>query len=210
MQCENCGSMQFSEGSSPVLAGRFGPKLDQARAERAIRPGEHGCLAFETLDDFLRIAVPYVREGLANGEQVITVLDMELDLNLSEKLSREERKMIISVPAFEQYGGRFDPDSTVAKYEQMLQMIDRPVRVLGGMDGPTLAKVDPCVLREYEQLGNTRQGDPGPGVTSLCVYDASACGEEIVKVAHETHPIVAGKFGFKENPLFQEPESVLA
>lgn len=208
-QCDLCECMQFRVSKSPVLAG-VAADLGHSGRERAIEPGEHGCLPFRSVDEFLRFALPFIREGLIAGERVVYLVDVELDFELNERLTIEERRAIESAPATEQYGEDFEPERAIRRWVDIVQETAGPVRVLGGPDHGSARSLDPDRWHEYEQAVHSElERSSSDTVSCLCVYDLRACSDRVIETMQRTHPIIAGEFGFAESPQYDASAAAL-
>ncbi len=200
--CESCGSMQFRKVKSPFLAG-IATDLELDTTERAIERGEHASLPYRDEQHFLQVAVPFVLEGIADCGTVICVLDLTLDFKLRERLPVDMRSSVLSIPAAEQYGPQFDPDRTIRRYRSTLANVGGPSWLIGGMDRSSAKHLTPEVLQSFEIEAHELLEDFD--TTALCVYDMNLCEDAILGVMRQTHPIVAGEYGFISNPAYTGP-----
>ena len=194
--------MQFRKVKSPFLAG-VATNLESDTIERAIEPGEHASLPYRDEEHFLQVAVPFVLEGIADCGTVVSVLELALDFKLRERLPVDMRSSVLSIPAAEQYGPKFDPDRTIRRYRSTLANIGGPTWVIGGMDKGSARGLTPEVIRSYERDAHELLEEFD--ATALCVYDIRACDSTIVDAMRRTHPIIAGEYGFIPNLAYDGP-----
>lgn len=143
----------------------------------------HRALLYSSPDEFLQAAVPFLQEGLHNGELVLAVTTKANIDALASALG--------SSSADVEYRDSEDwylaPPRTLLAYERFLKYSDRDrVRILGA---PTWGRLSPAAVREwtrYESIINVEFAlEP---VTLMCAYDARALPGQTVGDAHRTHP----------------------
>ena len=181
----------------------------------------HVCAFFNTPDDEYRTMLPFIREGLANGERAFHVIDPEQQTTHMERLraagvdvdaAQSTRQLEVLTPQ-ETYlrGGHFDKEAMLALIQEALSD--------GSAMGFPLTRLmahAECVLDdsqgandwiEYETRLNfvlPRFRDP-----VICTYDCNKLGAGIAMDILRTHPVVVIGNVLQENPFFVPPAQFL-
>lgn len=179
----------------------------------------HYALIYETDDELFRTAVPFVCEGLEQGERCMYVVDDRADRErfVEKLLERDvdvENALESGALTFhtieEAYLGEstFDPDEMVSFYadilEETLQEYDG-FRVVGGtnwIDDVSIEK-----FMEYEGRVNTIF--EGEDAMALCHYDRRELPPDVIGDAILTHPHLTYNDRVCHNSYFIPPEDFL-
>jgi hypothetical protein len=178
------------------------------------RPG-HICAFFSSRDEEYETLIPYIKEGVDAGEDVLNVLD--------ETRLRDHRARLAAagVPADDGVslassedtylaGGRFDMDRMVEFVREHLENASargRCVRTAGWMDW--LQREAPGSERAIEYEARMNLLVPTFNCTFMCVYELSGLDGATVVDIMATHPYVILKGHIRENPFYIPPEVYL-
>ena len=179
------------------------------------RPG-HICAFFDTRDEEYDVLLPYLKEGVDQGEKVLNVLDAsrheEHRRRLREGGIRAEAGDIDIASSEETYfvNGRFD-------MERMAQFVEETV---------SNARAAGCRVRTAGWMNWLDQGAPGSDraveyearmnllvpkydCTFMCVYDLAQLGGPAVVDIIATHPWVILNGRIRKNEKYIPPEVYL-
>jgi hypothetical protein len=184
--------------------------------EHLPRPG-HVCAFFDSREQEYSVVLPYLREGVLAGEDVLNVLDADrLDDHRSRLAAADIRLddgRVSIASAEETYldDGRFDMERMSAFVEDTVatsRAQGRRVRTAGWM-GWMQAEAPGCDrVMEYESRMNLLV--PKYDCTFLCVYDLAQLGGPTVVGIISTHPWVILNGQIRRNPKYIPPEIYLA
>lgn len=179
------------------------------------RPG-HICAFFDSLKQEYDVLLPYLREGVDEGEDVLNVLQGS---RVGDHVARLERAGMrpdlgeVTVAAAEDtylVGGRFDIERMTSFVENtvaMAKLHGRRVRTAGWMDW--LQEGAPGSERAMEYEARMNYLVPKYDCTFMCVYDiAQLEGLTIVDII-ATHPWVILNGTIRENPKYIPPDVYL-
>ena len=181
----------------------------------------HVCALFSTVDEEYEILLPFLREGLAAGERLVSFvpedrLDHEdrlraggIDVDAARKLHQLE--IITSEEAYVRTNGLFDGVA-------MLQLVPgiltrgrefgfRVTRAVSHLEHVTQQKDDIDTAMEYESRLNYILPKYRDAV--ICVYDLNKVGAEVVMDVLRTHPMAVLGGKLQENPFFIPPDLFL-
>jgi anti-sigma regulatory factor (Ser/Thr protein kinase) len=150
----------------------------------------HEALLYSGVDDFLTRTVPFVLDGVGNGEPTLVVVDRpKIDLlraALGDAAGGVEFADMAEV-------GRNPACIIPAWHEFVARHHDHPAP-LRGIAEPISARRGPDELVEcqlHESLLNRAFAD-GPPWWLLCPYDTSSLGSEVLEEAGRSHPFTSG------------------
>jgi hypothetical protein len=179
------------------------------------RPG-HICAFFDSRDEEYDILLPYFREGVDRGEEVLNVLDAaRIDDHVGRLKGADmhpELGHVAVAPSETTYlvDGRFDMDrmskfveDTVAKAKAN----GRRVRTAGWMSW--LQDGAPGCDRAVEYEARMNLLVPKYDCTFMCVYDLAQLGGPAVVDIISTHPWVILNGEIRRNERYIEPEIYL-
>jgi anti-sigma regulatory factor (Ser/Thr protein kinase) len=147
----------------------------------------HEALLYAGIDEFMSVAVPFLREGAAAGERSMVAVD-ERKISLLEDALGPDAE---SVSFVEIHGLGRNPARIIPAWRDFvaehagrggLRGIGEPVWA-----GRTRAELTECEC--HESLLNVAFDD-GPGWRLMCPYDTAALDPASVAVAERTHPLV--------------------
>jgi hypothetical protein len=180
------------------------------------RPG-HVCAFFDSRDEEYSVLLPYLREGVMAGEDVLNVLD---EARLPDHRSRlagagihADRGHVSLASSEDTYlvGGRFDMERMVTFVEDTVanaKANGRRVRTAGWMGWLQAGAPGTDRAMEYEARMNYLV--PKYDCTFMCVYDLAQLGGPAVVDIIATHPWVILNGRIRENPKYIPPEIYLA
>jgi hypothetical protein len=188
-----------------------GHKLDQA---------SHICAFFDSSREEYDCLVPYFAEGLANGEQVLTIRDAvahrdhvqqleEGGLHVKEALADSSLKVMASEETYLK-DGCFDHERMFAMLEEALKDGERNfgrVRTCGEMSWALRGLAGTDQLMEYEARVNTLL--PEHDCTLMCVYDINKFSGKVLMDALSTHRHVLVNGKVVENQYYVPPREFL-
>ena len=182
----------------------------------------HICAFFDSSEQQDEVLLPFFREGLVNGEKILTVLPREqirlreLRLGASgidvETAKASEQLSLMSAEETYIDGGSFDADHMFGVVEQVLSGTAGTrrfgaVRTWGDMGWALQDVPGSEALMEYEARVNhfVHRFD----CTLVCVYDAAKFNGRVVMDALSTHPYVIVGGILHTNPYYVSPDIYL-
>jgi DcmR-like sensory protein len=181
----------------------------------------HVCSLFHTADEAYATLLPFIREGLEQGERAFHIIDPAQRLSHLDRLAQAGidaagtlKSGQLEVRAWEDAylrGRRFDQDAMLALVEEVLDggkaQCFPLTRLVAQMEWALqdLPGVDD--LLEYEIRLNyllPRYDDP-----LICTYDLARFGGGLLIDILRTHPVVIIGGILQENPFFVPPDEFL-
>jgi DcmR-like sensory protein len=189
---------------------------------RTIPEATHICAFFDSSQQEYDCLVPYFTEGLAQGEQVVTIRDAgkleehcrDLQERIPHDLGDAERtKQFRALASEETYlkEGFFGAERMGLMLEEVLREAEaspfKRVRTCGDMTWALRDMPGTDELMEYESRVNTFTRDHD--CTLMCVYDVNKFSGRAVMDVLATHPMVVMGDRVYENQYYEPPESLL-
>jgi hypothetical protein len=180
------------------------------------RPG-HVCAFFDSREEEYATLLPYLREGLDDGDEVINVLDAARLPDHRRRLTAagiQERKDNISIGSSEEtyfHEGRFEIERMVAFLQNRLiaaKAEGRRVRTAGWMDW--IHREAPGTERAMEYEARVNRLVPSFDCTFMCVYDLARLNGGMVADILATHPWAIINGDIRQNPFFVPPDQYLS
>jgi anti-sigma regulatory factor (Ser/Thr protein kinase) len=167
---------------------------------------EHPAFVYRSLDEFIAYAVPFVRQGVAEGEPVFGVVGQaELEALRSEVgmngARLEDTNTWHPVPATRLRAFHRYVTGSLERGAERVRLIDEPL----WPDRPPGSALE---WARYESVLNDVLA-PFP-VTLVCTYDGSRLRPEVVADARRTHPVVSTNGTTGPSADFEDPSSLLA
>lgn len=184
-----------------------GRELDQ--------PG-HICAFFTSVDDAYDTLMPYLQDGVDEGELVVNVLDADRLPGHRHRLTAAgipvEQDHLVLASSEETYllDGRFDIDRMSDFVRSNLSAAaqqGRRVRTAGWMDW--MHREAPGTERAMEYEARMNRLFPDFDATFMCVYDLTKLTGETVVDIMATHPYVILDGKIRENSFYVPPEMYL-
>jgi anti-sigma regulatory factor (Ser/Thr protein kinase) len=181
--------------------------MSLARSERVSPHAlEHPAFVYRSLDEFVAYAVPFVRQGVADGDPVLGVVGpAELDALRSATgtngVHLEDTNAWHPVPA----------TRLRAIHRYVTESLERGaerVRLIGEPLWPDAPPDSALEWARYESVLNDVLA-PFP-VTLVCTYDGSRLRPEVVAGARRTHPVISTNGTTGPSADFEDPSSLLA
>jgi anti-anti-sigma regulatory factor len=168
----------------------------------AIRPGEHACCRFAQADDRARLAVAFVRAGLARGHKVVYLSGEDEGATLLAGLAAVddrvdqalERAQLEVRPAPDDYlpDGTFDPaqrrDGLREEYARALADGYPGLSVATDMSWALGLSLGSDELVTYEH-GVTMMMKPDARLMFLCIYDHGRFGAGVLAELVDSHGV---------------------
>jgi hypothetical protein len=190
----------------------FGENLDE---------GMHICTFFRTSAEKYRVLMPFIREGMEQGDRAFHIVSPNLRSEHAQRIAEagidaaraevEGQLEIIGWDEAHMRGGSFDPSAMLS----LLPVLLNDGRTRGFPITRFIADMawvlnDPGALDrmlEYECRVNLAL--PKAGDIVICSYDLDKFGAAIVIDALRTHPIVLIGGIVQRNPFYVPPEELL-
>jgi hypothetical protein len=170
----------------------------------------HPALFYRGTAEYLEGTVPFIREGLANGEPVaLAVPGPNLRLILTELGTDAERVRLLDMTRAGRNPGRIIPNVLRAFADAHPSV---RVRIIGEhpWTGRTTREYPACA--QHETLINVALA--GRSVTMLCPYDADKVGPQTLAEAEANHPLLIDSSGKRAStgftPIRRSPGSLPA
>jgi hypothetical protein len=207
-------------GTLPALAD---PCAESPVARRSIRlcgqevdqPG-HICAFFSSRDEEYATLIPYLKEGVDAGEQVVSVLDAARLIDHRARLEAggipmdDGRVALSSSEDTYLAGGYFDMERMIDFVRDHLVEAaaeGRCVRTAGWMDW--MYREAPGTERAMEYEARMNFLVPTFDCTFMCVYELPKLRGEMVVDIMATHPYVVLRGRIRQNPFYVLPEVYL-
>lgn len=190
-------------------------------ASEALRRHRHLCAFFSSQEEQYEFLLPFVREGLDNGERGFHIVDParvhdhRSHLASSgipvDALEREGRLEVRPWEAAYLRDDRFDQEAMLSLIEQVLNdgmaRGTQLTRLVANMEWALLDKPGVKDLVEYETRLNyvlPKYKDP-----VICTYDLSKFSAGVAMDILRTHPVAIVGGLVHENPFFVPPDKLL-
>ncbi len=181
----------------------------------------HICAFFNSIDEQHRVLRSFIRDGFDQGDKAYHYVDPELrddhlrwlteaGINVQEMMASGQ----LEVRPWQDStlrGGRFELDTWLASFEQVLQSGPaagyQQTRFLGHMEWALLDLPGVGDLVEYETRVN--YVIPKYEGSVICTYDLTKFGASVAMDALRTHPLVIIGGLLQQNPFFVPPDELL-
>lgn len=167
-------------------------------------PFLHPALFYRGADEYLAGTVPFLRDGLADGEAVAAAVpEPNLRLLRAELGADGERVHLMDMAHAGRNPGRIIPGVLRAFADANR---DRRVRIIGEPIWPTRSEEEYPACVQHEALIN--QAFTGRHVTILCPYDANGHSPIVLSDAESTHPVLIDRAGQRPSTVYA-PDRIL-
>jgi hypothetical protein len=179
------------------------------------RPG-HICAFFDSRDEEYATLLPFLKDGLESGEQIVNVLDAvrmpEHRARLQAAGISPDDQDVALATSEETYlaGGSFDMDRMVKFVRDHLETAyakGKRIRTAGWMDWIHREGVNATRALEYEARMNLLV--PDFDCTFTCIYDLAKLDGSMIVDIMATHPYVILRGRIRENSFYVPPEIYL-
>lgn len=192
------------------------------RSVDELMKGDHLCCFYESDEEFKKIMIPFIKQGLMQGEKVIYIVDantketivnylLEDKVDANQYLSKGQLQ-ILPVDQAYMKDGIFDPDKMIELLESETQKAVQEgfsaLRVTGEMTWALRGLPGSERLIEYESKLN--KFFPGSRALAICQYDMRMFKPDILMDALATHPLAIIKGELLDNPNFIPPSEFLS
>jgi hypothetical protein len=181
----------------------------------------HICAFFNSTDEEHRVLHSFIKDGFGRGDKAFHLVNPELREDHLKRLAEagiNVREAVdtgqLEVRSWQEAplrGGRFDQESWLASFEQVLQSGPKAgyaqTRFLAHMEWALVDLPGVEDLIEFETRVNYVV--PKYDDIVICAYDLSKFGASVVMDAMRTHPVVIVGGLLQENPFFVPPDQFL-
>ncbi|HEX4338291.1 MAG TPA: MEDS domain-containing protein [Polyangiaceae bacterium] len=179
----------------------------------------HICAFFSSVDDEYRTLLPFIKDGLDEGEAAFHTIDparandhVSRHLAAGIDVDSYRRKGQLELRSWNEVhllGGKFEPEATSAVFASArLGAIERGfsrTRFVSHM-GWSAKRLDDVELLEYEAQANYECRE---GLLSVCIYDLALFRADLIIDVMRTHPLVLVTGTLYENPYYVSPDELL-
>jgi hypothetical protein len=190
-------------------------------AGREIGCSCHACAFFHTEDQFYKVLLPFIRDGFAEGDRAVHIVDPAKrdrhlqtlsDAGIDATASQETRQL--EVRRWEEAylrEGHFDQDAMLALIQEVLEDGRRKefpmTRLVANMEWALEDRPGVTDIVEYESRLNYIL--PKYDDTVVCTYDLGRFSASTVMDILRTHPMVIVGDVMQENPFYTPPDQLL-
>jgi hypothetical protein len=190
-------------------------------AGSVLGPYWHVCAFFGSKEEEYRVLLPFIKEGLDQGDCIFQIVDQrrhaehlrrleEVGINVAEAQGAEQMEFRHWDQAYLQ-DGRFDCQRQLALIEGALVKGKAKgfprTRVMGGAEWAMMDLPGVNGFIEYESRLNELLADHEDPV--CCLYDVSKFSASLILDALRVHPAVIIGGLLQENPLYVPPDQFL-
>ena len=178
---------------------------------------QHVCMFTESEDDQYRILNPFVQEGLAAGEEILTIVDGHLrdrhvrrmregGVPVGDALASGQLVLLASDEIYDN-DGTFAAERMYDLLEELLEEGSgnqwRGMRIIGDAGWVLRNMQGSDELMAYEAKVNLLA--PQHDCALLCIYDINKCSGQVIAdaLATHSHVIIGGRL--HENPHYMQP-----
>lgn len=190
-------------------------------AGREIGCSCHACAFFHNDDQFYKVMLPFIREGLTTGDRAVHIVDpAKRDTHLETlaaagiDAARAQDARQLEVRRWEEAylrEGHFDQDAMLALIQEVLEDGRRQnfpmTRLVANMEWALEDRPGVSDIVEYESRLNYIL--PQYDDTVVCTYDLGKFSATAVMDILRTHPMVIVGEVMQENPFYTPPDQLL-
>ncbi len=176
--------------------------------------GSHIAHFFRGDDERLTILVPFIRVGLAAGDQCVIVSEPSVFPVIRSRLeeSHVDVESALESGHLVVYGGSSEVADMASTFEDVISTARRAgrdtIRIGGDMTWALGKMPTPEKLLEWEAFYDNHVG-PQSNFVALCQYDHIRFGGSAIMYALQTHPLSIIGSIVQENPFYRDPAEVL-
>jgi transcriptional regulator with XRE-family HTH domain len=187
-----------------ALAAALGVTVDYLVSGAGGRPMlEHRACVFETEEEFLATAAPFITEAIDRSEAALVVTGADRISVLKKALGKRSR----SVRFGEQTSWYRTPAGALGAYQAFLNSSLESgapwVRILGEPIWAGRSAAETRLWCRYESLLNLVFASSP--ISVLCPYDAGEVDKDVIAHAHATHPQVIERSQPAESATYADP-----
>jgi hypothetical protein len=187
-----------------------------------MQPGDHYCGIYKSDEDHRALVVDFIRQGVAAGEKMIYVVNLETTAQLEAMLAAAEldarplieRGQLEILTAWDVYlrDGEFDPAKLLAllgeETDKALAEGYPALRITGEMTWALAGEPGSERLVEYEAKLN--EFYPGSKCYGMCQYDRRQFDAELLLDVIHTHPrVLHGREALDNSRMYYVPPNEL-
>jgi hypothetical protein len=190
-------------------------------AGREIGCSCHACAFFHTEQQFYRVLLPFIQEGIAAGDRAVHIVDaakrdrhVEALVAAGIDAERSQQAQQLEVRRWEDAylrDGHFDQDAMLALIQEVLEDGHRHkfpmTRLVANMEWALEDRPGVSDIVEYESRLNYIL--PKYDDTVVCTYDLGKFSASAVMDILRTHPMVIVGEVMQENPFYTPPDQLL-
>jgi hypothetical protein len=190
-------------------------------AGREIGCSCHACAFFHTEEQFYKVLLPFIREGMNAGDRAVHIVDpAKRDRHVQRLVAagidaqRSQDAQQLEVRRWEEAylrEGHFDQDAMLALIQEVLEEGRRQefpmTRLVANMEWALEDRPGVRDLVEYESRLNYIL--PNYDDTVVCTYDLGRFSASAVMDILRTHPMVIVGDVLQENPFYMPPDQLL-
>ena len=182
-----------------------GPADDRGRPGTATPGFRHDALLYDSTDQLVAVAAPFLLEGLAAGDAAVIAVGPDTTDPLRVAVDHDSRVLVLERHALY----RVRTPTAITTFRRLAAEHAAPgrrVRVIGEVDfGATVA--EQREWQRYEAVINTAFA--AAPLWGLCVFDTTRVPEPVLATARHTHPHLRTATGRAANPGYVDPASYL-
>jgi PAS domain S-box-containing protein len=181
---------------------------------------DHLCVIYETQQEQLSSALPFIRIGLERGEKCVYIADANTADNLISAMREHginvdaainQRRLTITNKSIYPHQNDFDPDRWIKIIEEVIRDSKSAgflvLRLMGEMTWITGIDPRPERLIEFEAKFNHLAHNHD--LLGICHYDGRVFQPEVILDILRTHPTVVYGGYICENPYYVPPDEFL-
>jgi hypothetical protein len=187
-----------------------------------MQPGDHYCGIYKSDEDHRALVVDFIRQGVAAGEKIVYVVNLETAAQLKAMLAAAAldiesliaRGQLVILTARDVYlrDGEFDPDKMLARLREetdaALAQGYPALRITGEMTWALDGEPGSERLVEYEAKLNHFY--PGSKCVGMCQYDRRQFDAELLLDVIHTHPrVLYGREALDNSCMYFVPPDAL-
>ena len=160
----------------------------------------HLTLLYSGDDGFLRGTLPFIGEALAGGEPVLVAVSGDRIELLKETLAEDASRVEFA----DMHTLGSNPARIIPAWRRFLDERASDGRSVRGIGEPIWAERSDEELTEcqrHESLLNIAF-DGGQPWSLLCPYDVEALDDEVIRAAHESHPLIAEHGALRRSDVY--------
>jgi hypothetical protein len=199
-----------------------GDKKSMRLAGSVLGTSRHVCAFFDGPEEEYRVLLPFVKEGIEQGDKGFHILDSPQHADHLRRMqedgidvARAEENKQLEVHSWQETylsGGRFAPDAMLSTIEDALNSGRADgfplTRLMGHVEWIVEDWPGTDVFLEYECRLNYLLPQYDDAV--ICLYDLSKLGGPLVMDVLRAHPMVIIGGRLNENPFYVPPDELLS
>lgn len=184
-------------------------------------PGDHLCCLYETDEEHRAVAIPFLRQGLEQGQKVLHIIDVrtsqrvledlrQTGVNVVEAMNRGQLEILSRQDAYLR-NGQFDPETMIALLrEETVRAAAQnytALRVIGEMTWIIRNCSAPEVFIEFEVKLN--EFFPQSHCLAIFQYDQRRFEAQMLLEVLRAHPLTVVGTEIYDNPYYIPPQELL-